>query len=248
MHHLTTFHTRANSVVVGSSGGIGAAFVELLERDPAVNTVHACSRSAVGTPTDKLRCLPIDITCSESIERAAALACCDGPLDLAIVATGVLHSGAELQPEKSMRQIDAASMAKIFRINTIGPALVARHFLPKMRRGHKTAFAVLSARVGSLGDNRLGGWVSYRASKAALNMVTRTLAIEHARRWPDGVVVSLHPGTVETALSAPFRERVPKDRLFTASTSAGHLLEVLDRLNPSDSGGFFAWDGSPVAF
>lgn len=248
MHELRTFHPRANVVVIGSSGGIGAAFVQHLASDPGVATVRAFARDAAGTATDKLRCFPIDLGCGESIARSAALASCDGPLDLVVVATGVLHRGAELQPEKSMRQIEAASMAELFRINTIGPALVARHFLPKMRRGHKTAFAVLSARVGSLGDNRLGGWISYRTSKAALNMVTRTLAIEHARRWPDGIVVSLHPGTVETGLSAPFRERVPKDRLLTPFASAGCLLDVLDRLKASDSGGFFAWDGSPIAY
>jgi NAD(P)-dependent dehydrogenase (short-subunit alcohol dehydrogenase family) len=124
--------------------------------------------------------------------------------------------------------------------------MVAKHFLPLLRKGRKTVFAALSARVGSISDNRLGGWSSYRASKAALNMLLRTLAIEHARKWPDSVVVALHPGTADTALSKPFSSRVPAERLFSPSRSAGYLLGVIDDLKPSTTGGFFAWDGTPI--
>ena len=117
-----------------------------------------------------------------------------------------------------------------------------------LRQSPDAVVAALSARVGSIGDNRLGGWVSYRASKAALNMTMKTLAIEHARRWPDGVVASLHPGTVATGLSEPFRSRVPPGKLFTPEVAAAHLLRVIDGLTPEDTGGFFAGDGSRITY
>jgi NAD(P)-dependent dehydrogenase (short-subunit alcohol dehydrogenase family) len=159
---------------------------------------------------------------------------------------GKIHHG--LQPEKSMRDLDPKALYEVFRINAVGPAMVAKHFLPRLRTGHKTVFAALSARVGSISDNRLGGWASYRASKAALNMLLKTLAIEHARRWPDSVVVALHPGTVDTALSKPFSGRVAAERLFEPSQSAGYLLGVIDDLTPAATGGFFAWDGTPIEY
>ncbi len=182
-----------------------------------------------------------------SIADAAERVSRNGALDLIIVATGLLHRD-DLQPEKTLRDIDGANMLDVLQVNTVAPALVAKHFLPLMRRSGKTVFAALSARVGSIDDNRLGGWISYRASKAALNMVTKTLAIEHARRCPDGIVVSLHPGTVATALSEPFRTRVPPAKLFEPDVSAAHLLRVIDGLTHADTGGFFAWDGSRIAF
>jgi len=153
-----------------------------------------------------------------------------------------------VQPEKSLREIESDSMLTNFQVNTIGPTLVAKHFLPIMPCNRKSVFAVLSARVGSISDNRLGGWLSYRSSKAALNMSMATLAIEHRRRCPEGIVVSLHPGTVDTLLSKPFTSRVPLGQLFGVDRAARQLLEVIDRLHPQDSGGFFAWDGSPITY
>jgi NAD(P)-dependent dehydrogenase (short-subunit alcohol dehydrogenase family) len=149
-------------------------------------------------------------------------------------------------PEKTLRELDAEVMAHVLAINTIGPAMVAKHFLPRMRPGTKSVFAVLSARVGSISDNRLGGWYSYRASKAALNMLLKTLAIEHARRFPASIVAGLHPGTVATPLSAPFQQRVPEGKLFTPDFAAERLLAVIDGLEVSDSGSVFAWDGSRI--
>ena len=138
-------------------------------------------------------------------------------------------------------------MARSFSVNAIGPALVAQAFLPLMAKDNKTVFAALSARVGSISDNRLGGWYSYRASKAALNQYLRTAAIEQRRRWPQCVVVGLHPGTVDTPLSKPFQKNVPKDGLFTPSQSAERLLDVIDRLQPADTGHLFAYDGNRIA-
>ena len=164
-----------------------------------------------------------------------------------IVATGLLHD-ADLAPEKSLRALDAEDLARAFAINTIGPALVAKHLLPVLPRQGKAVFAVLSARVGSIADNRTGGWYGYRASKAALNQVVRTLAIELRRTRPDAIVVALHPGTVATSLSAPFRDGITPGRRLTPDVAAGRLLDVIETLAPADSGGFIAWDGAPIPF
>jgi NAD(P)-dependent dehydrogenase (short-subunit alcohol dehydrogenase family) len=244
---LKSFHPRANVVVVGASGGIGAAFCHALAGSEAVRVVHALSRSRDTFDDPAIRSGSIDLLDEASIAAAAQRLSAEGPLDLVILATGILHRG-ELQPEKALRDLDGDNMLDVLHANTVGPAIVAKHFLPLMRREGKSVFAALSARVGSIGDNRLGGWVSYRASKAALNMTLKTLAIEHARRWPDGIVASLHPGTVATGLSEPFRSRVPPAQLFTPDVSAAHLLRVVDGLTPSDTGGFFAWDGSSIRF
>lgn len=190
----------------------------------------------------------IDVTAEESIEKAAQHTSRDGPLDLVLVTSGILHDGEALQPEKSMRELDADKLQQVYAINAIGPALAAKHFLPRLRRDHKSVFAALSARVGSITDNRLGGWAAYRASKAALNMLIKTLAIEHARRMPRSIVVSLHPGTVATRLSKPFSRRVPERQVQMPLDAASNLLRVIDGLTPGDSGGFFAWDGSSICF
>ena len=247
MIELTSLSPDARVAVIGASGGIGGAFCRALAGSDRVRTVHALSRSVTAFDDDKIRPSILDLLDDASIAAAAQRVSEDGPLDLVIVATGILHRD-ELQPEKTLRDIDGSSMVDVLRVNAVGPAVVAKHFLPLMRRGAKSVFAVLSARVGSIDDNRLGGWVSYRASKAALNMTMKTLAIEHARRWPDGVVASLHPGTVATDLSEPFRSRVPADKLFTPEVSAAHLLRVIDGLAPDDTGGFFAWDGSRITY
>jgi NAD(P)-dependent dehydrogenase (short-subunit alcohol dehydrogenase family) len=244
---LRSFAPGPNVAVIGAAGGIGRAFVELLASECPAATIHALSRSAEQS-AERVHHHFIDVTEETSIRAAAETWSRDCPLDLVIVASGILHRGSELQPEKSMRALDPEALEEVFRINAIGPAMVAKHFLPRLRTGHKTVFAALSARVGSISDNRLGGWASYRASKAALNMLLKTLAIEHARRWPDSVVVALHPGTVDTALSKPFSSRVPAERLFEPSRSARHLLGVIDDLTPEATGGFFAWDGTPIGF
>ena len=162
-----------------------------------------------------------------------------------IVATGMLHDGGR-GPERALRDLDPAALARLFAVNTIGPALVLKHFAPLLARDRPAVFALLSARVGSIADNRTGGWYGYRASKAALNMIVRSAAIELARSRPQSFCVGLHPGTVDTGLSRPFQARVPAARLFTPEIAARHLLEVIGRLAPGDTGRCFAWDGTEI--
>ena len=247
MSRLKSFSEDSNVAVIGAAGGIGSALVSLLGDDERVSTVHALTRSP-GYPVDgKVWHCPIDITQETTIKNAAERVTAVVPLDLVIVTTGFLHS-EHISPEKSMRDLDAVTMAEVFAINAIAPAMLAKHFLPNMRRGGKSVFAALSARVGSIGDNRLGGWASYRASKAALNMLLKTLAIEQSRTRPESILAALHPGTVDTRLSEPFQSRVKRGGLFIPGVAAGYLLDVIDKLEPRDSGGFFAWDGSAIEF
>lgn len=247
MSKLSTFGPSVNVAVVGASGGIGAALCHELATEKTVDTVHALSRSCAPHAHDRIRPGTIDLFDEYSIETAAESVSKSAPLDLVIVASGLLH-WRDIQPEKTLQEISADNMLDVFWVNTVGPSLVAKHFLPKLRRHGKTVLAALSARVGSIEDNRLGGWVSYRASKAALNMTFKTLAIEFARRRPASVIATLHPGTVDTNLSKPFSSRVDPGSLFSPQTAAAHLLRVIDGLSPEDSGRFFAWDGSRIPY
>ena len=244
---LSTFADGANVAVVGASGGIGGAFVDRLTNDARVSKVFAFSRSTLEPVADNCGWQAIDIEQEDSI-RTAAESIGDVPLDLVVVTAGILHEGEQLRPETSFNKLDEKNMRKVFAVNTIGPALVAKYFLPLLRARNKAVFAALSARVGSISDNRLGGWSSYRASKAALNMYLKTLALEQTRRRPQSIVVGLHPGTVATALSAPFTRRASDRKVFTPAQSAGYLLEVINRLTAADSGGFFAWDGQAIGY
>ena len=187
----------------------------------------------------------LDLADPASIEAAIDVASTCAPFDIVVLASGILHSDS-IQPEKTLRNLKYEAMSTVFSINTVGPAMLLSGFLPLMRSESKSAAAAISARVGSISDNQLGGWVSYRASKAALNMVVKTFAIEQKRTKPDCVVVALQPGTVDSALSAPFNSRTPSETLFTPETSARRLIEVVDRLQPSDTGGFFGWDGTAI--
>lgn len=231
--------------IFGASGGIGAALVDLLAAREDVAEVHALARTprpAVG----KVRWHVFDLTDEASIAAACAAIC--APLDLVIVATGRLVRDNGAGPEKSWRALDAAAMAEMFAINTIGPALIGKHCLPLLRKDATPVFAAISAKVGSISDNRLGGWHSYRAAKAALNMMVHNFAIELARTNPAAVAVALHPGTVDTPLSRPFQRGVPPEKLFTPAQSASHLLRVIGGLSAGNSGKLLAWDGTELPF
>lgn len=233
-----------SAVVIGATGGIGAAVTRRLVDDGRFAAVHALSRT--GQPVDGALAGRIDLEAEASIAQAAARIA-EGPAPtLVLIATGVLHDG--FQPERSLAAVDPEHLLRDYRINTVGPALAAKHLVPLMARDRRGVFAALSARVGSIGDNRLGGWHAYRASKAALNMLLKTLSIETRRTHPELVVVGLHPGTVATELSAPFQRGVKPDALFQPDRAADHLLGVISRLTADDSGSVKAWDGSTIPY
>lgn len=231
------------AAVFGASGGIGGALCQALLARGCM--VWAGSRTGSAADPDGVRPFAFDLDDEDSI-AAAAQRMRDEPPGLVLVATGVLTLPGGAGPERSYRALTPATMERVFRINTIGPALVAKHMLPLFPRDRRAVFAALSARVGSIGDNRLGGWHSYRASKAALNMLLRNFAIELARSHPLAVVAGLHPGTVDTGLSAPFQRNVPEGKLFMPDFSAAAMLGVLDRLGPQDSGQVFDWRGERI--
>ena len=240
---LEGFPKPVTACVFGASGGIGAALVQRLADDPAVAFVHAGARTEIAS-TAKISPFAFDLTDEQSIAQAAAAI---GPVDLVIIATGVLH-GDGLQPEKSWRGQSADAYERAFAVNAIGPALIGKHFLPLLPRDRRCLFTAVSARVSSISDNRLGGWHAYRASKAALNMILRNFAIELGRSHPHAIVAALHPGTVDTGLSQPFQRNVAEGKLFTPDYSAEQMLGVLDGLTPQDSGKLFAWDGAEIPF
>ncbi|MGL4405200.1 MAG: SDR family NAD(P)-dependent oxidoreductase [Notoacmeibacter sp.] len=220
-----SFPAGGHAVILGASGGIGAAMLDAAKASGQFSKVSGFARPH------------FDITDETSIAKATqSLGQSEAPLRFVLVATGYLH-GQKGMPEKGLRQLDPAFMAYNFQVNAIGPALVMKHILPLMAREGKAVFAVVSAKVASLGDNQLGGWHSYRASKTALNMYLKNAAIEMARTRPELVLTSLHPGTVETKLSQPFAKAGLDVR--TPAVAADDMMRVIDGLAAADSGGFF---------
>ena len=229
-----------NVVIIGGSGGIGHAFVDTLLTRSEIDQVHATyNRNPPQTSHAKLAWSQLDISDESSISDWA---CKIGEIDWLINAAGLLHT-AKHGPEKTIRQLDPEFFLDNLKVNTLPALLLAKHLHTKFRHRRPAIFATLSARVGSIEDNYLGGWFSYRASKAALNMGLKTLAIEWQRTLPNVTVAALHPGTTDTALSKPFQRHVPADQLFSPAQSVGYMLDVLARLTPADSGRMWAFDG-----
>ncbi len=229
--------------MIGAGGGIGATLVEALARSGRYSRVHALSRDP--RPDDGLIAGGfIDVADEASIRHAAERV--GSSLDLVLIATGILHEGGRM-PEKALRELDGAALARIFQLNTIGPALALKHFSPLLAKDRRVVIAALSARVGSISDNRNGGWYGYRASKAALNMIIKSAAIEIGRSRPKAVCLAIHPGTVDTALSVPFQRGMKEGQLFTRERAATHILSVLQNIQPEQSGRIFAWNGSEIA-
>jgi NAD(P)-dependent dehydrogenase (short-subunit alcohol dehydrogenase family) len=214
-------------LVQGASRGIGLALVRRLLEHSEVGRVFATCRNP------------------QAAEDLATLAE-EYRLALVINCAGVLHEPGGMQPERRLADVKVESFVQSVRVNALGPLLMAKHFEPLLRSAQRTVFASISARVGSIGDNRLGGWYAYRASKAAQNMATRNLSIELRRRARGIICVALHPGTVDTGLSEPFQSRVPSNKLFTPAQAAENLLAVVDSLDPDSNGKFYAWDGSEI--
>ena len=234
-----------NIAIIGSAGAIGSAFTLHFSQYYPNASIHAFSRNSSAVNHENVISHLIDYESEDSIEQAALLSSKTAPLDIVIVATGILHNDT-LQPEKSLKDISEEKFNTLFKVNTIVPALVAKHFTSKLNKKNQSLFAALSARVGSISDNQLGGWYAYRASKAALNMIIKTTAIEIKRQNETAVVVGLHPGTVDSNLSKPFQSNVPESKLFTPEFSVSKMINVLEGLSPEDSGRCFAWDGTEI--
>lgn len=253
---LASFPSGSQALVQGASRGIGLEFVRQLLAQPVVGRVFAGCRApdragelaALAANEPRLQVVPLDVTHEASIaEAAAAVAGTTDRLHLVINCAGILHGGAlALAPEKRLADVRAEALAAGFAVNAFGPLLVAKHFERLLAHRERAVFASISARVGSIGDNRLGGWYAYRGAKAAQNMFTKTLAIEWARSRRNVTCVALHPGTTDTDLSRPFQANVAPDRLFGPERTVRQLLEVIDRLTPAETGRFYAWDGSEI--
>lgn len=232
-----------NIVVTGGSGGIGSAFVAALARRVEVTTITATyHHNAPETGHANVTWQRLDLTDESAVHDWAQPL---GEIDWLINTAGILHGPAQ-GPEKTIRQLDPDFFLENMRINTVPTLLLAKHLNTKFRHGRPAVFATVSARVGSIEDNHLGGWFSYRASKAALNMCLKTLAIEWRRLLPNVVVAALHPGTTDTSLSRPFHRHVPPEQLFTPAQSVSYMLNVLDSLTPAESGRFLAFDGEQL--
>lgn len=239
-----------HALVVGA-GGIGRALLQALaERAPGLCLWGASRRgwSALpGEPELGARALQLDLCEDASLQAAAAtLQAQAGTLRLVINTAGLLHDGPAVQPEKRLSQLNRAALERVFAVNAYGPIFLAQALEPLLPAAEPALFASLSARVGSIGDNGLGGWYGYRSAKAAQNQLLRCLALEWRRRRPLATVTLLHPGTTATELSAPFRSGVPPERLFSPERAAHQLLDVLELQGPEQSGSFLAWDGSPI--
>ncbi len=243
----------ANALVVGASQGIGLGFVKWLLADATVEKLLATYRTSQSAAEllaleqaypQRLVCVPMDITDETQVAEAVTqIRAVVKHLHLVMNCVGMLHADG-LQPEKSLQQINAEQLMRYFQVNSVGGALLAKHLLPLLRHGDRSIFASISAKIGSIGDNHLGGWYGYRASKAALNMLVRTAAIEYKRKSPHTILVTLHPGTTDTRLSQPFQRNVPPEKLFSVERTVNYLMAVLATLEESDSGNFFSWDGS----
>ncbi|MEO5628419.1 MAG: SDR family NAD(P)-dependent oxidoreductase [Thermomonas sp.] len=251
---VATLEAPANVLVTGASSGIGLAMLRQLLDNRHVGRVFAVSRSASINPSlrdlqgafgEQLQRIDADITREVDLAQLAQATQTVDALHLVINAAGVLHGDA-LAPERAIEHASKATLEQVFALNAFAPLLLAKALLPQLCRSQPAVFASLSARVGSIGDNRVGGWYAYRASKAAQNQLLKTFSIEWKRRNPLGTCLLLHPGTVDTPLSAPFQSKVPADRLFEPQRAANQLLQVIAQSTPADSGRFIAWDGNEI--
>ena len=232
--------------IIGSSGAIGNAVSDNLINDESIGIIYKFSRSMSVKEKERVKNIFLDIEDEESIKSSLDHVPSDTKFDLVFVATGILHNDKEIFPEKSIKDIDIDKLKKVILVNTIGPTLIGKYFIPYLRKDEKSVFAFLSARVGSISENKLGGWYSYRASKTALNQIIKNFSIEIKRTNKNAIFVGLQPGTVKSFLSKPFERNVKEDNLLTPEYSAEKLLQVINDLSPDDSGKFFAWNGEEI--
>jgi NAD(P)-dependent dehydrogenase (short-subunit alcohol dehydrogenase family) len=242
-------------MVIGANRGIGLALTTVQLQDPRVTRVIATHRRSADLQQlaqlsrhhgERLSLHELDVADETSLGKFAEfLKQQQGGIDLTIHAAGILHEGS-LQPEKSVSQCRPESLARMFQINSIGPLMVAAALISAQPRKRPFKFAALSAMVGSIGDNQLGGWYGYRASKTALNQFIKTLAIECRTRYPNAAIVAIHPGTTDTDLSRPFQRGVKPGKLYTPEQTASRIVRVIEATGPEQSGQFLNWDGSPI--
>ena len=233
-----------NVAVIGSSGAIGKAFLNQYLKDSSISNIYAISRTHIETNDERIKYIQMDITDEKSVENAAKTI--KGKyLDQIIIATGILHTSS-FGPEKSIRDISVNKFVEVLTVNTIGPALVGKYFLPLLNKKNKSVMAFLSARVGSISDNKLGGWYSYRASKSALNQVIKNFSIEIRRTNLNAVIIGLQPGTVKSKLSEPFQKNVKEGALISAEESVTKLFKVIEGSSNIESGSLFGWDGKII--
>ena len=233
-----------NVAVIGSSGAIGKAFIKQYIKDNSISKIYSISRSPIEISDDRLTHIQADISDEKSLEEAAK-AIQEKYLDQIIVATGILHTPS-FGPEKSIRDISTNKFVEVLTVNTIGPALVGKFFLPLLNNKSKSVMAFLSARVGSISDNKLGGWYSYRASKSALNQIIKNFSIEIKRTNSHAVIMGLQPGTVKSKLSEPFQKNVKEGSLISAEESVSKLVKVIEKSSNIENGSLVGWDGQII--
>ena len=229
--------------VIGANGALGSTFIQKYLQDPEVSTIYAFSRVKPDNLANNVIWSHIDYFHEDTIEAAAKSV--EHKLDVIVVAIGILHT-TTISPEKSLKELNMVNMQTVYAANTIAPALIAKHFLAHLATDRKAIFCVMSARVGSISDNMLGGWFSYRASKAALNMTIKNIAVEFCRFHKETVIVALHPGTVDSYLSEPYKGRIAPEKLFSPDFAVSKLLDVMANLKPQDSGWCYAYDGMKI--
>ena len=232
--------------IIGSSGAIGNSICEVLLNEYPIKKLYKFSRKIQTKDTDKIKNIVIDIEDENSIKESVKHIPGDVKFDLIFVATGLLHNENEIFPEKSIKDINIEMFQKVLLVNAIGPALIGKYFIPFLKKDNKSVFAFLSAKVGSISDNKIGGWYSYRSSKAALNQIIKNFSIEIRRNNNNAIFVGLQPGTVKSFLSKPFQKNVNKQKLFTPEDSAKNLLKVINSLDYEDSGKLFSWNGEEI--
>ena len=246
----------ARALIVGASGGIGLGFVVACLADENFATVVATYRdrdragdllALAADHPDRLRAIALDVTDEGQFDGLLETLKQGGDrLHLVVNCVGLLHDGPVFQPEKRLEQLSAVQLLRYLQVNSVPTALLAQRLVSLFRHGDRSVFATVSAKVGSIGDNYLGGWYGYRASKAALNMLIKTSAIEYKRRSPNTILAALHPGTTDTTLSKPFQRNVPPGKLFSCDRTVSQLMDIIYHLDSSHSGEFFSWDGTPL--
>ena len=248
MHHMHWLSSSKTICILGASGALGNAFTHQLLLKAPLAQIYTFSRHALDqsiTQNQRLTHTTLDYFDEPTLASTTAQLFDSSPIDMIICTNGVLHTET-FQPEKSISQLTPDTFMNVLKVNTLLPLIAAKYFLPYLQPKKRAVFAALSARVGSISDNELGGWYSYRASKAALNMSIKTLALEARRKYKHAIILGLHPGTVDSALSKPFQKSLAPHQLFTPEASATKLLSVIEQATPEQSGQCLDYKGIQI--